>query len=177
MRGLIYVSTNATPFFGVPMSFTVVGLGRTGPLPNATWIFLAVAISLGVRSAPDTVRALCLRHRRQHRRRGGDGHRCASGETGCLRAGRRERRRVRDHPHRSDGQRTTPGGAQLRTGGDHRRHRRRRLTRWWPGWDGRHDRRHISARSGLERAQPLRGLRVLATGRHRNHPGSRRRRG
>ncbi len=46
VRGLIYVSTNATPFFGVPMGFTVVGLGRTGPLPNATWIFLAVAIAL-----------------------------------------------------------------------------------------------------------------------------------
>jgi ribose/xylose/arabinose/galactoside ABC-type transport system permease subunit len=30
----------------VPMGFTVVGLGRTGPLPNATWIFLAVAIAL-----------------------------------------------------------------------------------------------------------------------------------
>lgn len=46
VRGLIYVSTNATPFFGVPMGFTVVGLGRTGPLPNATWIFLAVALIL-----------------------------------------------------------------------------------------------------------------------------------
>ena len=46
VRGLIYVSTNATPFFGVPMSFTAVGLGRTGPLPNATWIFLVVAIIL-----------------------------------------------------------------------------------------------------------------------------------
>ncbi|MFT4039588.1 MAG: ABC transporter permease [Thermomicrobiales bacterium] len=46
VRGLIYVSTNATPFFGVPMSFTVVGLGRTGPLPNATWIFLVVAALL-----------------------------------------------------------------------------------------------------------------------------------
>ena len=46
VRGLIYVSTNATPFFGVPMGFTVVGLGRTGPLPNATWIFLAVAVTL-----------------------------------------------------------------------------------------------------------------------------------
>ena len=43
VRGLVYVCTNATPFFGVPMSFTVVGLGRTGPLPNASWIFLAVA--------------------------------------------------------------------------------------------------------------------------------------
>ncbi len=46
VRGLIYVATNATPFFGVPLSFTVVGLGRTGPLPNATWIFLAVALLL-----------------------------------------------------------------------------------------------------------------------------------
>jgi ribose/xylose/arabinose/galactoside ABC-type transport system permease subunit len=48
VRGLIYVGTNATPFFGVPMGFTVVGLGRTGPLPNATWIFLAVALALAV---------------------------------------------------------------------------------------------------------------------------------
>jgi ribose/xylose/arabinose/galactoside ABC-type transport system permease subunit len=46
VRGLIYVSTNATPIFGVPMSFAVVGLGRTGPLPNATWIFLVVAALL-----------------------------------------------------------------------------------------------------------------------------------
>lgn len=47
VRGLIYVSTNATPFFGVPMSFTALGLGRSGPLPNATWVFLAVALVLG----------------------------------------------------------------------------------------------------------------------------------
>ncbi len=47
VRGLIYVSTNATPFFGVPMSFTALGLGRSGPLPNATWVFLAVAVVLG----------------------------------------------------------------------------------------------------------------------------------
>jgi ribose/xylose/arabinose/galactoside ABC-type transport system permease subunit len=47
VRGLIYVSTNATPFFGVPMSITAIGLGRTGPLPNATWIFLAVVVALG----------------------------------------------------------------------------------------------------------------------------------
>jgi ribose/xylose/arabinose/galactoside ABC-type transport system permease subunit len=46
VRGLIYVSTNATPFFGVPMGFTVVGLGRSGPLPNATLIFLVVALIL-----------------------------------------------------------------------------------------------------------------------------------
>jgi ribose/xylose/arabinose/galactoside ABC-type transport system permease subunit len=48
VRGLIYVTTNATPFFGVPMGFTVVGLGRTGPLPNAFLIFLTVAVLLSV---------------------------------------------------------------------------------------------------------------------------------
>ena len=47
-RGLIYVATNATPFFGVPYGFTEVGLGRTGPLPNAAWIFLGVAAVLTV---------------------------------------------------------------------------------------------------------------------------------
>jgi ribose/xylose/arabinose/galactoside ABC-type transport system permease subunit len=47
VRGLIYVTTNATPFFGVPIEFTDVGLGRTGPLPNAAWIFLAVLALLG----------------------------------------------------------------------------------------------------------------------------------
>jgi ribose/xylose/arabinose/galactoside ABC-type transport system permease subunit len=46
VRGLIYVATNATPFFGVPGGFTRLGLGRTGPLPNATWIFLVVAALL-----------------------------------------------------------------------------------------------------------------------------------
>lgn len=46
VRGLIYVATNATPFFGVPKAITVVGLGYTGPLPNATWIFLVVALLL-----------------------------------------------------------------------------------------------------------------------------------
>ena len=35
IRGLIYVATNATRFFGVPYGFTEVGLGRTGALPNA----------------------------------------------------------------------------------------------------------------------------------------------
>lgn len=46
VRGLVYVTTNATPVFGVPMGFTALGLGRTGPLPNATWIFLGVAALL-----------------------------------------------------------------------------------------------------------------------------------
>jgi ribose/xylose/arabinose/galactoside ABC-type transport system permease subunit len=44
LRGLLYVWTNATPLFGVPLSFTKVGLGSTLRVPNPFWIFLAVAI-------------------------------------------------------------------------------------------------------------------------------------
>ena len=175
VRGLIYVSTNATPFFGVPMSFTVVGLGRTGPLPNATWIFLAVVLIL----------AFVLHQTRfGHYVYAIGGNIVAAAEMGIdVRRVKlavyalvgAERRRGRDHPHRSDGERAAPGGPQLRVGGDHRRHRRRRLTRRGPGWDGRNDSRRLSARSRLERAEPLWGLRVLAAGRHRNHPRPRRR--
>ena len=42
----------------------------------------------GLRPAPDPIRALRLRHRRQHRRRGRDGDRRAPGEAGRLRPGR-----------------------------------------------------------------------------------------
>ncbi len=44
LRGLLYVWTNATPLFGVPMSFTKLGLGSTFRIPNPFWVFLAVAI-------------------------------------------------------------------------------------------------------------------------------------
>ena len=44
LRGLLYVWTNATPLFGVPLSFTKVGLGSTLGIPNPFWVFLAVAI-------------------------------------------------------------------------------------------------------------------------------------
>lgn len=44
LRGLLYVWTNATPLFGVPMSFTRLGLGSTFRIPNPFWVFLAVAI-------------------------------------------------------------------------------------------------------------------------------------
>ena len=44
LRGLLYVWTNATPLFGVPMSFTKLGLGSTFGIPNPFWVFLAVAI-------------------------------------------------------------------------------------------------------------------------------------
>jgi ribose/xylose/arabinose/galactoside ABC-type transport system permease subunit len=46
VRGLVFVYTNATPLFGVPFSFTDVGLGRTWNVPNPFWIFLGVAIVL-----------------------------------------------------------------------------------------------------------------------------------
>lgn len=43
-RGLIYVSTNAKPIYGLPFSYMVVGLGKIGPLPVATTIFALIAI-------------------------------------------------------------------------------------------------------------------------------------
>jgi ribose/xylose/arabinose/galactoside ABC-type transport system permease subunit len=48
VRGLVFVYTNATPLFGVPFSFTEVGLGRTLGVPNAFWIFFGVALVLYV---------------------------------------------------------------------------------------------------------------------------------
>jgi ribose/xylose/arabinose/galactoside ABC-type transport system permease subunit len=48
LRGLLYVWTNATPLFGVSLSFTDVGLGKTLGIPNPFWIFLGVAIVLTV---------------------------------------------------------------------------------------------------------------------------------
>lgn len=47
VRGLIYVATNASPRFGVPYSFTTLGLGRLLGIPNPTILFSVVAILLG----------------------------------------------------------------------------------------------------------------------------------
>ena len=47
VRGLIYVATNASPRFGVPYSFTTLGLGRLFGVPNPAIIFLLVALLLG----------------------------------------------------------------------------------------------------------------------------------
>jgi ribose/xylose/arabinose/galactoside ABC-type transport system permease subunit len=47
VRGLIYVATNASPRFGVPYTFTTVGLGRSFGVPNPALIFLIVALLLG----------------------------------------------------------------------------------------------------------------------------------
>lgn len=43
-RGLIFVSTNAKPIYGLPLSYMVVGLGKIGPLPVATTLFVIVAV-------------------------------------------------------------------------------------------------------------------------------------
>lgn len=43
-RGLIFVSTNAKPIYGLPMSYMTVGLGKIGPFPVATTLFVLVAV-------------------------------------------------------------------------------------------------------------------------------------
>ena len=47
VRGLIYVATNASPRFGVPYSFTTLGLGYLLGIPNPAILFLLVALLLG----------------------------------------------------------------------------------------------------------------------------------
>lgn len=43
ITGLLFVTTSAQPIYGVPESFTQLGLGRIGPIPIPTLIFAAVA--------------------------------------------------------------------------------------------------------------------------------------
>ncbi len=45
ITGVLFVFTNATPVYGVPEEFTVVGLGRLGPLPVAALIYTAVVVA------------------------------------------------------------------------------------------------------------------------------------
>ena len=47
VRGLLYVATNASPRFGVPYSFTTIGLGYWLGIPNPAILFLLVALMLG----------------------------------------------------------------------------------------------------------------------------------
>jgi ribose/xylose/arabinose/galactoside ABC-type transport system permease subunit len=47
VRGLLYVATNASPRFGVPYSFTTLGMGRLVGVPNPALLFLAAALVLG----------------------------------------------------------------------------------------------------------------------------------
>lgn len=46
VTGLLFVQTGATPVYGVPDEFTVVGLGRMGPIPVAALIYAFVALSV-----------------------------------------------------------------------------------------------------------------------------------
>ena len=45
VQGVVFVGTNAAPIYNVPQDFTVVGLGRIGPVPIAAIIYAAVAVS------------------------------------------------------------------------------------------------------------------------------------
>lgn len=45
VQGLLFVATNAKPVYGLPIDFTFIGLGRVGPVPVATMIFAAVALT------------------------------------------------------------------------------------------------------------------------------------
>jgi ribose/xylose/arabinose/galactoside ABC-type transport system permease subunit len=47
VRGTVYVITNATPVFGVPINYTSFGLGKLFGIPNVTWIFALVGVLLG----------------------------------------------------------------------------------------------------------------------------------
>ena len=47
VRGLIYVATNASPRFGVPYSFTNLGLGYILGIPVPAILFVVVALLLG----------------------------------------------------------------------------------------------------------------------------------
>lgn len=44
LTGLLFVATQATPVYGVPDWFTVIGLGRVGIIPNATIAFIVVIV-------------------------------------------------------------------------------------------------------------------------------------
>ena len=44
VTGFLFVGTAAQPVYGVPEAFTILGLGKVGPIPIPTLIFAAVAI-------------------------------------------------------------------------------------------------------------------------------------
>ncbi|MGE5623860.1 MAG: ABC transporter permease [Methanocella sp.] len=47
-RGLLYISTNATPIYGLPAEYMRVGLGSIGPFPIATSIFAIIVVVMFV---------------------------------------------------------------------------------------------------------------------------------
>lgn len=44
VTGILFIATAAQPVYGVPESFTVIGLGRIGPVPIPALIFAAMAL-------------------------------------------------------------------------------------------------------------------------------------
>ena len=46
VQGLVFIASNAAPIYGLPESFTVVGLGHVGPVPVASMIFGMVAVAI-----------------------------------------------------------------------------------------------------------------------------------
>ncbi|MDE2398207.1 MAG: hypothetical protein KGL43_13415 [Burkholderiales bacterium] len=46
LTGLLFVATGVPPVYGVPDSFTVVGLGRLVPVPVAALLYAAVALAV-----------------------------------------------------------------------------------------------------------------------------------
>ena len=48
VTGVLYVLTDAAPVYGVPDEFTVVGLGRLGPIPVAALIYAVVIAAVAV---------------------------------------------------------------------------------------------------------------------------------
>ncbi len=48
VTGLLFVLTDAAPVYGVPDEFTVIGLGRLGPIPVAALIYAAVVAAVAI---------------------------------------------------------------------------------------------------------------------------------
>jgi ribose/xylose/arabinose/galactoside ABC-type transport system permease subunit len=47
-KGILFISTNATPIYGLPLEYMTVGLGSIGPFPIATSIAVVVAVIMSV---------------------------------------------------------------------------------------------------------------------------------
>jgi ribose transport system permease protein/putative xylitol transport system permease protein len=46
IQGIVFIASNAQPIYGLPDTFTVIGLGHIGPVPVASLIFGSVALIL-----------------------------------------------------------------------------------------------------------------------------------
>ena len=120
VRGLIYVATSASPRFGVPYSFTTLGLGRLFGVPNPAILFLTVAALARFCSPSNAFWPLRLRRRRQFRRLDPDGCQRRARALRGLRSRVPLRGDIGRHPHRPNGECDAAGGARIRA----HRHRR-----------------------------------------------------